>query len=158
MASQRLVGIILLLAPTGVPLRVQAPGSNEPVRDSVRVAIDSLVKRDGSFGSSHAAGDFTGDRGAFTLLYRLAERSTDSVLTALIDCFTDSTVTRVQYRGRSLSRGGTCYIMLHNLVYRETDPDAKWPGNFFEFPTPGRLRAARDAWREAVKRHWYSTL
>src|SRR5882762_1374942 len=128
MDSQRLVGIILLLASIGGPLRAQSPGSNQRVRDSVRVAIDSLVSTHGSFGSSHAAGDFTGDRGAFTLLYRLAERSTDSVLTALIDCFADSTVTRVQYRGRSLSRGGTCYIMLHNLVYRETDPADKWPG------------------------------
>ena len=150
--------IWLFLAVSLRPLQAQKVGSEQLISDSVRVAIDSLVASRGSFEGSYTAGDFTGDRGGFDLLFRLSERRVDSVLTALVDCFTDSTVTHAQYRHANLSRGGLCYLALHSIVYRETDPEEDWPGNYFEFPDRAHLRAAQKAWREAVKNHWYNVL
>ena len=149
-----LLSTAFLLSPA--QLRSQTPASS--IRDSVHIAIDRLIGSGGTFSGSHAAGSFTGDRGGFNLLYRVIEQGPDSVLMTLVECFTDTSATRVKYRGRPLSRGGLCYLALHNLAYRETDPDQNWPGNFFDFPTPDRLRAAQQAWREAVKKGWYSTL
>jgi hypothetical protein len=144
--------VLALTTPGPLVAQTPLPGT---VRDSVRLAIDRLAATGGTFDESYAAGDFTGEREPFTTLYRLTDRSADSVLTALVDCLTDSSSTPLQYGDRPLSRGATCYIVLHNLVYRETDPDDHWPGNFFGFPTPDRLREAQQAWRETIVHHWY---
>ena len=125
------------------------------VRDSVRRAVDQLLSTKGTFGDSSGGWRFYGGRGPFEILTRLTDRSPDSVLTALVDCFTDSTSTELEYLHRRVTRGGVCYMTLHDLAYREVED---WPGNFLEFPTPRRLRAAQRAWREAIRRHWYSTL
>ena len=125
------------------------------VRDSVRRAIDQLIATKGSFGDSSGGWRFYGDRAPFEILTRLTDQSPESVLTALVDCFTDSTPTQLEYVHRRVSRGGVCYFALHDLAYREVE---NWPGDFLGYPTLGRLRAAQRAWREAIRRHWYSTL
>jgi hypothetical protein len=146
---------LALFTTLACPSLANAQASRRSIRDSVRLAIDQLVARPGTFGASYAAGDFEGDRTSFHILGRLTDQSPDSVLMPLVDCFTDSRPTHVRYKSRFLTRGGVCYLMLHNLVYRETDPEDNWPGNYFDFPTPTSLRAARTAWREAIRNHWY---
>jgi hypothetical protein len=124
-------------------------------RDSVRTLIALLASADAAFDSSWTEGAFSGDKAPFVALRRLSEPAPDSVLMTLVDCFTDSSTTHIRYLGRALSRGGLCYLALHNLVYRETEPSEHWPGNYFGYPTLARLRAAQVAWRETVRRHWY---
>ena len=135
---------------------LQQQGSQPSVRDSVTHVVDQLAHAGGNFVGSLALGEFDGDKTPFRVLDALFESKADSVLLTLVDCFTDSTATRIRLRNLPITRGGLCYILLRNLVYRETDPDEHWPGNFVEHPTPRRLRAAQRAWREAVHRHWYS--
>jgi hypothetical protein len=133
-----------------------AQQGGRPVADSVTTLIDHIAASEGSFSGSYAIGSFTGDRSPFDALFHLAEQSPDPVLSALTTCFTNQGPTRVRYMERRLSRGGLCYFALHNLAYRETEPEEHWPGNVFGFPTPAQLHAAQEAWREAIRKHWYS--
>lgn len=127
-------------------------------RDSVRVAINRIAAMPGHFGATPAAGDFSGDHIGFEMLSRLMNRQADSVLTALVDCVSDSATTKTMYHDQQVSRGGLCYLALHNLIYRETSPESHWPGNYFGALTPERLLAAQAAWREAIRLHSFSIL
>ena len=99
------------------------------IRDTVNAIISRVAARAGDFGKSYALGDFAGDRRPFQLLDTLVERNADSTLVALIDCFSDSTRSRVRYMGVPITRGGLCYLMLHNLVYHGRSSE-EWPGNY----------------------------
>jgi len=140
----------------GMP-RPSLPQANA-VRDSVRVLLDRAAADTGSFGDLPALGDFTGDKAPFMALFHLSEAATDSVLLSLVDCFTDTRSTPLRYQHKALSRGGLCYLALHNIAYRETDPSEHWPGNYYGSLTPARLLAAQRAWRRAIRRHSYNTL
>jgi len=126
------------------------------VRDSVRRLVSSIAVSGGAFGASWAVGDFSGDRTPFVRLDSLFATQHDSVLYALVDCFTDTLPSRVRYKGRPVVRGAVSYLALRNLVYRETDPEDHWPGNIDGALTLPRLRAAQAAWREAIRRGWWS--
>ena len=141
-----------------VATSTSSPAQASSVRDSVRILLDRALADTGSFGDLPAIGDFTGNKAPFTALFHLSETATDSVLLALADCFSDSSATRLRYQRQPLSRGGLCYLALHNIAYRETDPSEHWAGNYYGSLTAARLRAAQRAWRQTILRHWYNTL
>ena len=125
------------------------------IRDSVLAQVSVLASAPAAFRGSHAVGSFSGSRAPFNAVDRIFQRAADSVLVTLVDCMADTTATTVRYLDRALSRGGLCYLLLHNLVYHEDDDD-EWPGNYFGVPTRQRLLAAQRAWRPVVRRHAYS--
>jgi hypothetical protein len=148
--NRNFIGAIALL----VPWATQAQGRS--VRDSTAVLVKQLAVQHAQFTASHAIGDFTGNKAPFDALFALYEKAGEPVLFALTDCFTDSRKTSLRYQGKPLSRGGLCYLMVHNLVYHEDDDD-NWPGNYFGSLSPKRLLAAQRAWRETIRRHAYNS-
>ena len=147
--SQRLFVALFLAALAASSARAQG------VRDSAYVQIDELARQRAEFRRSHAIGDFTGNKAPFTSLSALFERHEDPVLVALTDCFSDPRPTTVRYAGHALTRGGLCYLALHNLVYHEDD-NVDWAGNYFGQLSRPRLLAAQRAWRQALRTRSYS--
>jgi hypothetical protein len=143
-----------LLAALAVLLPLTTQAQRRTPRDSTRVLIGQLAAQHAQFGASPAIGGFNGNKEPFDALSALFENSGDTVLVALTDCFTDSRPTALRYKGRPLSRGGLCYLMLHNLVYHEDDDD-KWAGNYFGVLSARRLAAAQRAWRRIIRMHYY---
>jgi hypothetical protein len=146
-----IVALALLLS---LGARAYAQGA-DTLRQAVGHLVDSLAGHGGNFENTWAAGDYDGPKAPFHSLQVFFDAEPDSTLMALVDCFTDSESTQVQFRHHPVIRGALCYIFLQNLVYRETGPGEHWPGNFYDHPTLTRLRAAQRAWRQAVRRHWY---
>ena len=137
-----------------VPLATQ--GQNRSVRDSTALLVKQIAVQEAEFTPSHAIGDFTGNKAPFNELFALYERAGEPVLVALTDCFTDTVRTSLRYEGRLLTRGGLCYLMVHNIVYHEDDDD-NWPGNYFGPLSPKRLLAAQRAWRTIIRKHAYNS-
>jgi hypothetical protein len=131
-------------------------GQNRSVRDSTAFLLKQLAVQHAQFGPSPAIGDFTGNKAPFDALFALYEQAGEPVLLALTDCFTDSRRTSLRYKGNSLTRGGLCYLMVHNLVYHEDDDD-NWAGNYFGPLSPNRLLAAQRAWRTIIRKHAYDS-
>jgi len=145
------IAAIALLLPLATHAQSRTPS------DSTRALIGQLGAQRAQFVESYAIGDFNGNKEPFDALRALFERSGDTVLVALVDRFTDTRRTSLRYKGRPLSRGGLCYLVLHNLVYHEDDDD-NWAGNYFGALSALRLRAAQRAWRNVIHTHHYNEL
>jgi hypothetical protein len=137
-----------------VPLATQ--GQDRSVRDSTALLLKQLAVQHAEFKGRPAIGDFTGNKAPFDALLALYEQAGEPVLLALTDCFTDPHRTSVRYKGKLLTRGGLCYLMVHNLVYHEDDDD-NWPGNYFGPLSPEKLLAAQRAWRTIIREHAYDS-
>ena len=143
------------LAAVAVLLPLASQAQRRSPRDSTNMLIGQLAAQHAQFVESHAIGDFNGNKKPFDALGALFGQSEDSVLVALTDCFTDSRPTSLRYMRRPLTRGGLCYLMLHNLVYHEDDDD-NWAGNYFGMLSARRLAAAQRAWRHVIRMHYYN--
>jgi len=140
---------LVLLFPVAGRSQGRTPG------DSVAILVKELAAQHAQFKESHAIGDFTGNKTPFDALRALYEQAGEPVLLSLTNCFTDTHHTSLRYRNKPLSRGGLCYLMIHNLVYHEDDDD-DWPGNYFGPLSRRRLVAAQRAWRDVIHKHAYN--
>jgi len=126
-----------------------------PSSDTIRAAVAALVDVQGSFSEYWALHDFTGDKAPFERLFALAQEAPDSVLSALIDCFTDTRVTKAHWHGDPVSVGVVCYATTRMVAYREDEAGHRWTGNIVGYPSVKQLQVAQHAWRDAVHRHEY---
>ena len=148
-SMKRYLAALVLLIPIAGRSQARTTG------DSAGILVRKLAAQHAEFGKSPAIGGFTGNKAPFDALTALYEQAGEPVLLALTNCFTDTRPTSLRYQSRPLSRGGLCYLMIHNLIYHEDDDD-DWPGNYFGPLTRRRLETAQRAWRDVISKHAYS--
>jgi hypothetical protein len=137
-------------------MRPAAPLSGAAISESLNILLAKLPTVSGELNDPH---EFTGD---MTVLRSITDLG-DSAVARLVDCLDRTTPSAVTYKGRQVSVGLLCYVVLDRTAYYEAydeRPDDShrydaWPGSVTYSATPEQLRQAKRAWKDVVRRRVY---